>query len=212
MTCTAHSARERRRDPRRGQRGAAALGVTLVLLFLLTILGVLGSRVLVQETRTSANELQAARAFEAAEAGLEYGVAWLNANAGPHAYVADNAAFGGAAACAAASACQRIATDQSLSVGGFNECKSAQKLRFVRNDFQRLFQGLASSIDILDGSIGRRDTKQRVDSSPGRKSGCLQELFKKPCRLLVLTQLQLIHAVFVERLHRQFKIRAQLKG
>ena len=106
--------------PSQRQRGAAALGVTLVLLFLLTILAVLGSRVLVQETRTSANELQAARAFEAAEAGLEYGVSWLNANAPPYAFVTDTAAFGGVPACASSSACQRISADQSVSIGGYS--------------------------------------------------------------------------------------------
>jgi Tfp pilus assembly protein PilX len=105
---------------RHRQSGAAALGVTLMLLFILTILGVLGTRVLVQDTRSTANELQAARAFEAAEAGLEYGVAWLNANAAPYTYVSDTAAFGTVAACPAASACQRISTDQTVTLGGFN--------------------------------------------------------------------------------------------
>jgi hypothetical protein len=138
------------------QSGAAALGVTLMLLFILTILGVLGTRVLVQDTRSTANELQAARAFEAAEAGLEYGVAWLGANAPPYTYVSDTAAFGTVAACPAASVCQRISTDQVVAIGGFN----------VTVRFRRATVPLASMnyLEVIAYAVATADSANKATS------------------------------------------------
>ena len=136
------------------QRGAAALGITLVLLFILTILAVLGSRVLVQETRSTANELLAARAFEAAEAGLEYGVAWLGANAPPYTYVADNAPFGTTAACASTGVCQRIATDQTVAISGYT----------VTVRFRRATVPLASMnyLEVLSYAVSTADSANKA--------------------------------------------------
>jgi hypothetical protein len=65
------------RLPRR-QRGAAALGVTLLLLFVLALVVGMAHRNLLFEQRSSANQLRSTRAFEAAEAGLEWAQALLN--------------------------------------------------------------------------------------------------------------------------------------
>ncbi len=150
------------------QRGAAALGVTLVLLFLLTILAVMGSRVLVQETRSTANELQAARAFEAAEAGLEYGVAWLNANAPPYTYVADTTAFGGVAACASSSACQRISTDQVVSIGGFNVTVRFRRAT-VPLESMNFLEVMSYAVSTAD-SANKSTSRQSVFVSPFNKN------------------------------------------
>lgn len=151
MTTTGHRLR-----PACAQRGAAALGVTLILLFILTLLAVLGTRVLVQDTRSTANEMQAARAFEAAEAGLEYGVAWLAANPPPYAFVADNAGFGTFAACAAGNVCQRISADKSLTLGGFN----------VTIRFRRASVPLASInyIDVMAHAVSTADAANRAST------------------------------------------------
>jgi Tfp pilus assembly protein PilX len=65
---------------RRTQRGAAALVVTLLLFFAMLIAAVFANRNLLLEQRSAANQYRAAQAFEAAEAGLEWAVAQLNAN------------------------------------------------------------------------------------------------------------------------------------
>ncbi|MEP7101322.1 MAG: PilX N-terminal domain-containing pilus assembly protein, partial [Burkholderiales bacterium] len=63
-----------------GQRGAAALIVTLALFFAMVLVAVFANRNLVFEQRTSANQYRSTQAFEAAEAGLEWALAQLNAN------------------------------------------------------------------------------------------------------------------------------------
>ena len=60
-----------------GQRGVAALGVTLMLLFVMTLMVGIANRNLVFEQRSSANQIRATRAFETAEAGLEWAQAML---------------------------------------------------------------------------------------------------------------------------------------
>lgn len=65
---------------RQRQRGAAALVVTLVILLAMVLTAVFANRNLLFEQRTSANQYRAAQAFEAAEAGIEWALAQLNAN------------------------------------------------------------------------------------------------------------------------------------
>lgn len=60
------------------QRGAAALMVTLLLFFVLTLVLAFANRHLVFEQRTATNQVRAAVAFEAAQAGVEWGLAMLN--------------------------------------------------------------------------------------------------------------------------------------
>ncbi len=67
----------RRRPPPPG-RGAAALVVVMVLFFILSLVAAYSSRNLIFEQRTSANYYRATKAFEAAEAGLEWALAQLN--------------------------------------------------------------------------------------------------------------------------------------
>lgn len=63
-----------------GQRGAAALIVTMMLFFAMVLVALFVNRNLVFEQRSSANQYRATQAFEAAEAGLEWAQAQLNAN------------------------------------------------------------------------------------------------------------------------------------
>lgn len=65
-------------QPRQGQRGAAALTVTMLLLFGMALVAFFSNRGLVFEQRTSANQVRSTKAFEAAEAGLEWAIARLN--------------------------------------------------------------------------------------------------------------------------------------
>ena len=63
---------------RRGQRGVAALFVTVMLCFAMVLAVAVAHRNVVVEEQRSANELRAASAFEAAEAGLEWALARIN--------------------------------------------------------------------------------------------------------------------------------------
>ena len=62
------------------ERGVAALVVIMGMLFAMVLVTAFANRNLVFEQRTSANQYRAAQAFEAAEAGIEWALAQLNAN------------------------------------------------------------------------------------------------------------------------------------
>ena len=62
----------------RRENGAAVLTITLVLLFLLSLITFYSARVGVTEQKISANDYRAKQAFEAAQAGIEIGSAYLN--------------------------------------------------------------------------------------------------------------------------------------
>lgn len=62
------------------QRGAAALIVTVMLLLAMALAVALANRDLLFEQRSASNGVRAAQAFEAAEAGLDWATAQLNAN------------------------------------------------------------------------------------------------------------------------------------
>jgi len=72
--------RHRSRRSGRGQRGTAALVVTLLLVFAMLIVVAVANRNAVVETRASANQYRSTQSFEAAEAGLEWALARLNDN------------------------------------------------------------------------------------------------------------------------------------
>ena len=61
-----------------GQRGVAALFVTVMLCFAMVLAVAVAHRNVVVEEQRSANEMRAASAFEAAEAGLEWALARVN--------------------------------------------------------------------------------------------------------------------------------------
>lgn len=67
-----------RRRPRT-QRGAAALVVVMLLLLIVALVAGYTARNLLFEQRTSVNQYRSTQAFEAAEAGVEWALAMLNA-------------------------------------------------------------------------------------------------------------------------------------
>ena len=60
------------------QRGVGTLVISLVLLISMTLVAFFANKSLLFEQKTSANQLRSTRAFEAAEAGLEWATAMLN--------------------------------------------------------------------------------------------------------------------------------------
>lgn len=73
------SARSRPIMMRRGQRGAAALIVVMLLFFIISLVAAYTSRNLIFEQRTATNQYRSTQAMEAAEAGVEWTIAQLNA-------------------------------------------------------------------------------------------------------------------------------------
>lgn len=67
-----------RRSNRPQQRGFGTLTVALILLFAMSLLAVFVNKGLIFEQQASANQYRATKAFEAAEAGLEWATAMLN--------------------------------------------------------------------------------------------------------------------------------------
>ena len=68
-----------KRGAARRQRGAATLIVVMLLFFIISMVAAYTSRNLIFEQRTSANQYRSTQAFEAAEAGLDWAIAQLNA-------------------------------------------------------------------------------------------------------------------------------------
>jgi Tfp pilus assembly protein PilX len=93
------------------QRGAATLVVTLALMFAMTLAAYFLNRNMSLEQRLAANQVQAAQAFEAAEAGLEWATAQLN---NPQKLGADCQASG--AASAQSFRASRVAFDASTGL------------------------------------------------------------------------------------------------
>jgi Tfp pilus assembly protein PilX len=70
--------RHRRTTPIRKQRGAATLLMAIVILFLITFTVLGASRTSIFEQKTSANAMRYTTAFEAAQGGTNYAIAWLS--------------------------------------------------------------------------------------------------------------------------------------
>lgn len=66
------------------QRGAATLFVALVALLLLTLVTLYSTRHSLFEQRTSANQFHYGKAFEAAQGGIDYAIAWLGVRDNVH--------------------------------------------------------------------------------------------------------------------------------
>ena len=62
----------------KSQRGAASLIISVLLLVGMTLVAFFGNRIYIFEQKTSANQFRATKAFEAAEAGLEWAIGQLN--------------------------------------------------------------------------------------------------------------------------------------
>jgi hypothetical protein len=67
------------RGQRQHQHGAAALIVVMLLFFVISLVAAYTSRNLVFEQRTASNQYRSTQAMEAAEAGVEWAIAQLNA-------------------------------------------------------------------------------------------------------------------------------------
>ena len=82
MTAMSHRSPVRTIAPslrlRTGQRGVAALFVTVMLCFAMVLAVAVAHRNVVVEEQRSANELRAASAFESAEAGLDWALSRIN--------------------------------------------------------------------------------------------------------------------------------------
>lgn len=67
-------------DLKKSQHGAATLVVVLVLTMIMALVSITTARTGIMEQKMTGNDLRAREAQEAAEAGLEYGIAWASEN------------------------------------------------------------------------------------------------------------------------------------
>jgi Tfp pilus assembly protein PilX len=67
-------------DLKKSQHGAATLVVVLVLTMIMAVVSITTARTGIMEQKMTGNDLRAREAQEAAEAGLEYGIAWASKN------------------------------------------------------------------------------------------------------------------------------------
>jgi len=65
---------------KKSQHGAATLVVVLVLTMIMAVVSITTARTGIMEQKMTGNDLRAREAQEAAEAGLEYGIAWASKN------------------------------------------------------------------------------------------------------------------------------------
>lgn len=70
------------------QRGAAVLALSVIMLFLITIVTFYANKGAVLEQKISTNQLQYMQAYEAAQGGMDYALAWL-ATSGSVAWIND---------------------------------------------------------------------------------------------------------------------------
>lgn len=66
------------------QRGAATILMAIIMLFSITVVSIFTARTMITEQKISGNEFRSKQAFEAAEAGLQFGVAYFNSGGADH--------------------------------------------------------------------------------------------------------------------------------
>lgn len=76
------------------ERGAVTLVMALVLLASMTLMTVFTGRSVLMEQRVSVNDYKAKQLAEAADAGLDFAIQWLNANLGTVVWTTDNSVAG----------------------------------------------------------------------------------------------------------------------
>lgn len=59
------------------ERGAATLIIAMILLFTITLISILTARTTILETKITANEFRGKQAFESADAGMQYAIAYV---------------------------------------------------------------------------------------------------------------------------------------
>jgi len=122
------------------QRGAATLLVVVILLLLMTILTLTVNRNSVVEQKMTGNDIRAREGQEAAEAGLEYGVAWAGKNVITW--------IGNSMICPGATGCPTLSTITGSSTG---EDYTISSLVYARNsvtsDFIKITSTSQGSVD-----------------------------------------------------------------
>lgn len=71
----------KRKTTQKNQRGMAVLSVTMVVLAIVTIITFFSARIIVTDNKIAQNQENAADAFNAAQAGIDYALGYLNASA-----------------------------------------------------------------------------------------------------------------------------------
>ena len=73
------------------QRGAATILMAIIMLFSITVVSIFTARTTITEQKISGNEFRSKQAFEAAEAGLQFGISYFNNGGADHSSPPDGA-------------------------------------------------------------------------------------------------------------------------
>lgn len=112
------------------QGGAATLLVVVILLLLMTILTLTVNRNSVVEQQMTGNDIRAREAQEAAEAGLEYGVAWAGKNS--ITWVGNSMSCPGATGCPTLSTISGSSTGEDYTISSLTYSRSSDTSDFIR--------------------------------------------------------------------------------
>lgn len=74
---------------RNHQRGAATILMALIMLFSITVISIFTARTTITEQKILGNEFRSRQAFEAAEAGLQFGISYFNNGGADHSSPSD---------------------------------------------------------------------------------------------------------------------------
>lgn len=170
------------------QRGAAALLIVLVLLLGMTIIALTASRSGMVEQQITGNDIRAREVQEAAEAGLEYAIAW----AGDKDYSPDNKLPDGVTNCPGGANCPALETIADSTSG---ETYAVTSLVFDRGaDFIKVTvtaQGTAdNNITATSESFIKQTAKSLFDSGassppPFVSAGCITDIKGNPDMILL---------------------------
>lgn len=114
------------------QRGMATLIISLVLLLAMSILTLSTSRTVIMEQRMTGNDIRAKEVGEAAEAGLEYGIAWAGKNAIPWPGGGNTLTCPGGTGCPALQAITGTSTQESYNIASLIYTRPSAASDYIR--------------------------------------------------------------------------------
>lgn len=80
---------------RKKQRGMAALSVTMTILIIITIITLFSARIIVTDAKIAQNQFDAAQAFNASQAGMDYVAGYLNISSSMSSQITNGQTFNG---------------------------------------------------------------------------------------------------------------------
>jgi hypothetical protein len=120
----------RLRSLKDSQKGVGALLFVLILMMLMTIMALTVFRTSVMEQKMTGNDIRAKEAQQAAEAGLEYGIAWAGKNV--ISWVGQSMICPGAAGCPVLAPISGSSSDEAYSISSLVYARSSADSDYIK--------------------------------------------------------------------------------